>query len=96
MQRGVRRIFLQKFFVWVKFAVFARVVERNIGVGTLIAVIDFAHVEGLRVYVDTDGALIEFGKIQHLMNGRKRVDICGVCCVHFVVVGGSQVTGAVG
>ena len=79
-----------------KFAVFAGVVERNIGVGAFIPVIDFAHVEGLRVYVDTDGALIEFGKIQHLMNGLERVDVCGMCGVHFVDVGGSQVTGAVG
>ena len=44
-------------------AVFAGVVERHVGVGALVAVIDFAHIERLRINVDADGALVVFGKV---------------------------------
>jgi hypothetical protein len=54
---------LQEFFVGMELAVFAGVMERDVGVGAFIAVIDFAHVEGLGVNVNADGALIVFGKI---------------------------------
>jgi len=36
-----------KFFVRVQLAEFAGVVEWDVGVGAFVAVIDFAHVEGL-------------------------------------------------
>ncbi len=51
---------LQKLFVGVECAVFAGVVEGNVAVGALFFGVDFAAVEGLRVNVDADGALIEF------------------------------------
>jgi len=38
--------------------------------------------------VDADGALVEFGEIQNLMDGLKRVDVRGMSGVHFVDVRG--------
>jgi len=38
--------------------------------------------------VDADGALVEFGEIQNLMDGLERVDISGMGGVHFVDVVG--------
>jgi len=64
-----------KFLGGVQFAVFAGVVEGDIAVRTLLAKIDLASVEGLRINVDADGALVEFGEIQNLMDGLERVDI---------------------
>jgi hypothetical protein len=60
---------LQKLFVGVELAVFAGVVEGDVAVGALFSGVDFAGVEGFGIDVDADGALIEFRKIQNLMNG---------------------------
>jgi hypothetical protein len=38
---------LEEFFVGMELAVFTGVVERDVGIGAFIAVVDFAHVEGL-------------------------------------------------
>ncbi len=72
-------------------AVFAGVVERNVGVGAFIAVIDLAHVERLGVDVDADGALIVFGKIQDLVDGFERIDVGGVRRVHLINVGSDEI-----
>src|SRR5260370_32025937 len=85
---------LQQFFGGIQLAVFAGVVERDIAVGTLLAKVDLASVEGLRVNVDADGALVEFGEIENLMHGLERVDVGGMGGVHFVDVGRNNATGA--
>src|SRR5260370_16357333 len=86
---------VQEFFGGIKLAVFAGVVERDIAVGAFLAKVDLASVEGLRVNVDADGALVEFGEIQNLMDGLERVDISRMGGVHFVDVGRNNATGAV-
>jgi hypothetical protein len=60
---------LQELFVGVELAVFAGVVEGDVAVSAAFALIDFAAVEGLGIDVDADGALIEFGQVQNLMDG---------------------------
>ena len=72
-------------------AVFAGVMERDVGVGAFIAVIDFAHVERLGVDVDADGALIVFGQIQDLVDGFERIDVGGMDGIHFVDVGSDEI-----
>ena len=76
--------------------VFAGVVERNVGVGAFVVVIHFAHVERLRIDVDADCPLVEFGKIEHLVHRFEWVDVGRVSGVHLVDFGGSEMTGAVG
>jgi hypothetical protein len=75
-----------------RFAVLAGVMERNVGVSPFVAVVDFAHVERLGIDVDADSALIEFGKIQNLVNWFERIDISGMRRVHFVNVGSGEIT----
>ena len=60
---------LQKLFVGMELAVFAGVVERDVAVGAFFALVNFATVKRLGVDVNADGALLEFRKIQDLMNG---------------------------
>src|SRR5260370_19736676 len=85
---------LQEFFGGIQLAVFAGVVQRDIAVGASLAKIDLASVEGLRVNVDADGALVEFCEIQNLMDGLERIDISRMGGVHFVDVGRNDATGA--
>src|ERR1051326_6614994 len=77
-----------------QFAIFARVMEWNVGVGSFVAVIDLANVEWFRVNVNADRALIVFWQIQNLMNGFEGIDVSGACGVHFVDVCRSETTGA--
>ena len=77
---------LQELFVGMELAVFTGVVERDVGVGAFIAVIDFAHVEGLGVNVDADGTLVVFGEIQDLVDGFERIDVGRVRRVHLINV----------
>jgi hypothetical protein len=87
---------LQELFVWVEFAVFAGVVERDVAVGAFFALIDFATVERLGIDVNADGALLEFRKIQDLMNGFKGIDVNGMSAVHLVDFRGDDLAGATG
>ena len=82
---------LQELFAGVELAVFAGVVQRDVSVGAFVAVIDFAHIERFGVNVDADGALIEFGKIQDLMNGFERIDVGRMCRVHLINVCGDKI-----
>lgn len=85
---------LQELFVGVELAVFAGVVERDVAVRTLFALVYFATVERLRVDVDADGALVEFGQVQNLMNGLEGIYVDRMCGVHFVDFRGNDFTGA--
>jgi hypothetical protein len=87
---------LQELFVWVEFAVFAGVVEGNVAVSATLALIDFATVEGLGIDVDADGALIEFGQVQDLVNGLEGIYVNGMGSVHFVDFRGNDFAGAAG
>jgi len=82
---------LEELFVGMELAVFAGVVERNVCVSALVTIIHFTHVEGLGINVDADGALIEFGKIQDLMNGFERIDVGRMCRVHLINVGSDEI-----
>ena len=72
-------------------AVFAGVVERDVGIGAFVAVIDFTHIERFGIDVDADGALIEFGKIQNLVDGFERIDVGRVCRVHLINIGRDEI-----
>ena len=77
-------------------AVFAGVVERDVAIGAFFALIDFATVERLGIDVDADGALIEFRKIQDLMNRFEGIDMNGMNAVHLVDFRGNDFAGAAG
>jgi hypothetical protein len=85
---------LQKFLVGVELAVFAGVVERDVAIGALFTRVDFASVEGLGIYVDAYGALVEFGQVQDLVDGLERIDVDGMGAIHFVNFRGNDLTGA--
>jgi hypothetical protein len=87
---------LQKLFVRVEFAVFAGVVERDVAVGAFFSRVDFAAVEGLGIDVDADGALLEFGKIQNLMDRLEGIYVNGMGAVHLVDFRGNDFTSAAG
>src|SRR6266850_6295293 len=78
---------LQDFFVGIELAVFAGVEERNVGVRALVAQIDFATVKGLRIDVNADGAPIEFGKIDHFVDGLDGIHIGGMRGIEIVGIG---------
>ena len=93
VQREIRKMgALEKLFVGTQFAVLAGVVQRNVGVSSFIAVVDFAHIERLGIDVDADSALLKFGQIQNLVNRFERIHVGGMRRIHFVRVGGSEVT----
>ena len=71
--------------------VFAGVVERNVGVGAFVVVIDFAHVERFGVNVDADSALVVFGKIQNLVHRFERIDVSRMRCIHLINVGSDEI-----
>ena len=75
-------------------AVFGSVVERDVAVGALFELIDFAGVKRLGINVNADGALIKFGEIENLVDGFEGIDVDRICGVHFVDVGGDESTGA--
>lgn len=85
---------LEKLFAGVELAVFAGVVKRDVAVRAAFALVHLATVERLRVDVDADGALVEFGEIQDLMNGFERVDVDGMGGVHLVNFRGNDFAGA--
>jgi hypothetical protein len=87
---------LQKLLGGIEFAVFAGVVERDVGVGALLAEIDLARIKRLGINVDADGTLTEFEEIENLVDGREGIDIGGMGGVHFVNVGRDDATLAVG
>ena len=81
---------LQELFSGVELAVLAGVMERNVGIRAPFSEIDFATVERFRVDVNADGALLELGQIQHLMDRLEGIDIGGMSGVHFVDVRGDD------
>jgi hypothetical protein len=68
--------------------------EGSVTVGALLALVHLARIEGLGIDVDADGALIEFGKIEYLVDGLERINVGGMSGVHFVDVGGKDAAGA--
>jgi hypothetical protein len=87
---------LQEFFGGIEAAVFAGVVEGDVGIGALLAEIDLARIKRLGIDVDADGALVEFGEIEDLVDGFERIDIGGMGSVHLVDVDGDDATRTVG
>jgi len=87
---------LQQLLGGIEAAVFAGVVEGHVGIGAFLAEIDLARIKRLGIDVDADGALVEFGEIENLVDGFERIDIGGMGGVHFVDVGGDDATRAVG
>src|SRR5260370_24520495 len=75
---------LQKLFGGIQLAVLTAVVEGDVAVGAFLAKVDLARVKRFRVNVDADGALVEFGEIQNLLDKLERADINGVSGIHFV------------
>jgi 23S rRNA (adenine2503-C2)-methyltransferase len=87
---------LQELLGGIEAAVFAGVVEGDVGIGAFLAEIDLARIKRLGIDVDADGAQVEFGEIEDLVDGFERIDIGGMGSVHFVDVGGDDATRAVG
>jgi hypothetical protein len=75
---------LKEFLVRIEFAVFAGVIQGNVGVGSFIDGVNLAA--GIRMGIDVDagGTLIEFGEIQNLVDGLFALDGAGVIVVHIV------------
>src|SRR4029077_143783 len=76
-------------------AVFAGVEKWNVGVGALVAEVDFATVKRFRVDVDGHGALIEFGEVLDFMYRLEGIYISWMRRVEIVAIGGNNFTGAV-
>jgi len=76
----------KSFFGGIELAVFAGVEERHVGVGPMVAQIDFATIEGLRVNVDADGTLIEFREIDDFVDGLDGIHVGGMRGVEIVDV----------
>jgi hypothetical protein len=87
---------LKKLFVGVELAVFAGVVQGDVAVSAAFALIDFATVEGLRIDVNADGALIKFGQVQNLMDRFEGINVNRMGAVHFVDFRGNDFAGAAG
>ncbi len=75
---------LEKFLVGREFAVFAGVMQGHVGVGSAVEGINFATGVGMGVNVKAGGALVEFGKIENLMNGLFALDGAGMVVIHIV------------
>lgn len=75
-------------------AVLAGVVKGDVAVGAFFAGVDFATVEGFRVDVDADGALVEIGQVQNLMDGLEGIYVDRMCGIHFVDFGGNDFASA--
>jgi hypothetical protein len=71
-------------------------VERDVGIGALLAEIDFAGVKRLGINVDADGTLVEFREIKNLVDRFERINVGGMGGVHFVDIRGDDAAGAVG
>jgi len=71
-------------------------VKWRVAIGALLALVHFAGIEGLGVDVDADGTLVEFGKIEHLVDRLERIDVSGMSGVHFIDLGGKNAAGAMG
>ena len=84
----------EELFGGVEDAEFAGVVKRNIGVSTFFAEVDFTGVEGLGIHMDADGALVEFGQVEDLVDRFQGIDVGGMGGVHFVKVGGKETASA--
>jgi hypothetical protein len=69
-------------------------VEGNVAVGAFFKLVDLAGIKGLGVDVDADGALIVFGEIEDLVDGFERINVDGICGIHFVDVGRDEPTRA--
>src|SRR5271169_6147356 len=65
----------EQFFVGVELPELAGVVQRNVGVGALFALVDLANIERFGIDVDTDGALFELRTIQYLVHRFERIHI---------------------
>jgi hypothetical protein len=59
------------------------VVEGDFAAGALLGGVDDAGVEGARIYVEADGALVESARVEDAVNGSERVDGAGVLDIHF-------------
>ena len=85
---------LQERFGGIEAAVFAGVMKGRVAISALFALVNLAGIERLGIDVDADGALMEFGKIEHLVNGLQRIDAGRVSGVHFINIGGKHAAGA--
>ena len=64
------------------FTVLGSVVQFDFAAGALLCGIDDAGIEGPGINVNTDGALVEFSRIENAMDRRQRVDGTGVRGIH--------------
>lgn len=71
-----------------RFAVFGVEVELDFAAGALFGRVDHAGIEGARVDVQADRALVKFATIHHAMNGIGGIDCAGLRDIHLDGVGG--------
>jgi len=86
---------LEEFLVGIQAAVFARVVERNIGVRAPLAQINLARIERLGINVNANGALVKFGQVFDLVDGLDGIHVGGVSGIQIIGIGGDDFAGAV-
>src|SRR5260370_3923346 len=73
-------------FGGVQFAVLGGADERDIGVGGLVAEINFAAGERLGINVDTDGALVKLRQVHDFVHRFDRIHVGGMRGVEIVSV----------
>src|SRR5690349_900196 len=93
MRRAQEVCELDKLFFGIQLPVFAGEEERRVGIGALIAIVDFTRVKRLRIDVDADGALVEFRHVHHFMDRFHGIDIGGMRGVEIVELGGDDAAG---
>src|SRR4029077_4356936 len=71
-------------------AVFAGEEKRHVGVFVLVAVIDFAAIEGFGIDVDADGKLIKFGEVHDLVNRFHGINKGRMCAIQLITIRGNN------
>ena len=59
----------------------------NFAAGALLSGVDDAAVEGTGVDVQADGALVEFSRVEHTVNGFERINSAGMRSIHLYSFG---------
>jgi hypothetical protein len=86
---------LEEFLVGTEFAVFAGVMQGHVRVSSFVGGIDFTSGIGMGIDVDAGGALVEFLKIEDLVDGLFALDCSGMVGVHIVGNAGTDAASAV-
>jgi hypothetical protein len=77
-----------------RLSIFSVEVKLNYSACPLFGRVHHAGIEGPRIHVEADGAMVEFARIHHAMNRIGRVDGAGMRDIHLNRVGGFEPAGS--